>query len=238
MDVTKLVKRNHYEEITEQLKRMIEESKLKVGERLPSTKELSESFGVGRSTMREALSALKAMGLIDIRQGGGATVIRSSAIGGMLELPELKSLRMNKATLLELMEARQSLEASNAAIAAERAAAADLDALRRIVEEMELAIGDEVKGERTDVLFHLTLVKATGNSILVRLYESIMQQTEAAIRDIRRVKIYADPSVGRRLYEEHLAIYEAIALRDPLLASRRMKEHLQHVAGILAQLLT
>ncbi len=78
MEVTRLTKRNHYEEIAEQIKLLITSGKLKVGDKLPSTKEMSEQFGVGRSTTREALSALKAMGWIEIRQGGGCRVISSS----------------------------------------------------------------------------------------------------------------------------------------------------------------
>ena len=76
MEVTKLHKQNHYDEIAQQIKEMIVQGQLKMGDKLPSTKELSERFGVGRSTMREALSALKAMGLIEIRQGGACRVIR------------------------------------------------------------------------------------------------------------------------------------------------------------------
>src|SRR5262249_54459407 len=159
------------------------------GDKLPSTKEMSEQFGVGRSTTREALSALKAMGYIEIRQGGGCRVISSAP--SPVELPELQTLRMNRETLLELLEARQSLEVSNAAIAAEKASEEDIAQLQSLVLEMEAAIGDDLEGERTDLLFHLTLARATHNSILLRLFESIIGQLETVIRDIRRVQIYA-----------------------------------------------
>ncbi|MBP3961683.1 FadR/GntR family transcriptional regulator [Paenibacillus lignilyticus] len=231
MEVTRLSKRNHYEEIAEQLKRLVIDGKLKVGDKLPSTKEMSEQFGVGRSTMREALSALKAMGYIEIKQGGGCTVINSAP--PEVELPELQSLRMNRETLLELLEARQSLEVSNASIAALKATDADLAELHRIMQEMEASIGDDREGERTDVEFHATLAQATHNSIMVRLFDSIVSQLEMAIREIRRVEIYANRSVSERLYREHLAIYEAISSRDADLAGERMKQHLVHVVSNL-----
>ncbi|MFC5649088.1 FadR/GntR family transcriptional regulator [Paenibacillus solisilvae] len=231
MEVKRLTKRNHYEEIAEQIKLLITSGKLKVGDKLPSTKEMSEQFGVGRSTTREALSALKAMGWIEIRQGGGCRVISSSPAD--LALPELQSLRSNRETLLELLEVRQSLEVSNAAIAAEKRTDADLSALNELILEMKHSIGDDREGERTDLLFHLTLAKAAHNRIMVRLFESITNQLEMAIREIRRAELYANRSVSERLYKEHLAIFTAIAEQDAALAADRMKQHLQHVESIL-----
>ncbi|WP_027093073.1 FadR/GntR family transcriptional regulator [Cohnella thermotolerans] len=231
MEVTPVSKRNHYEEITEQLKRQILEGKLRVGDKLPSTKEMSERFGVGRSTTREALSALKAMGLIEIRQGGGCTVVRNSlAPDG---LPELESLRMNRETLLELIEVRQLLEVSIAALAAEKRSEQDVAALRAVVADMASSIGDDLEGERTDVQFHLALVAATRNKMMARLFDSIMTPMEQAIREVRRVELYANRSVAERLYEEHSAIFEAVARGDAASAADSMKRHLQHVEGIL-----
>ncbi|WP_019004079.1 FadR/GntR family transcriptional regulator [Cohnella laeviribosi] len=237
MEVTPLTKRNHYEEITEQLKNQILEGKLKIGDKLPSTREMSERFGVGRSTTREALSALKAMGLIEIRQGGGCRVIRNTLAppAADVRLPELDSLRMNRTTLLELIEARQSLEVSNALLAADKRTDEDLAYLAGIVREMERAIGDDLEGERTDLQFHLALARAAHNSILLRLFESITSQLEQAIRDVRRVELYANRSVAERLFREHSAIYEAVARRDSALAAESMRLHLEHVESILTK---
>jgi len=231
LNVVKLSKRNHYEVITDQVKQLIIDGKLKVGDKLPSTKEMSEQFGVGRSTTREALSALKAMGMIEIRQGGGCRVIRSAPIE--VELPELQSLRMNRDTVFELLEARESLEVSNAAIAALKRTDGDLIVLRSLIEEMRNSIGNDAEGERTDLLFHLTLAKATHNTIMVRLFESIMNHIETAIHDIRKVELYANTSVAGRLYEEHSTIFDAIEKQDASLAAERMKHHLQHIEAIV-----
>jgi DNA-binding FadR family transcriptional regulator len=231
LEVEKLSKRNHYEAITEQVKQLIVDGKLKVGDRLPSTKQMSEQFGVGRSTTREALSALKAMGLIDIRQGGGCRVIRNAPIA--MELPELESLRLNRKTVLELLEAREALEVSGAAIAAVKRTDEDIKHLRDLIDEMERTVGDETEGERLDLKFHLTLAKATHNSIMVRLFESIMNFIETAIHDIRRVELYASTAVAERLYKEHLAIFEAIEQQNAEQAAERMKQHLQHIESIV-----
>ncbi|QAY65520.1 FadR/GntR family transcriptional regulator [Paenibacillus protaetiae] len=231
MEVTKLTKQNHYEAIAEQIKQLITAGSLKPGDKLPSTKQMSEQFGVGRSTTREALSALKAMGLIDIRQGGGCTVIGPPS--GPAELPELEKLRLNKATLLELLEARKSFESSNAALAAGKRTKEDIDSLKRIVEQMKDAIGDEAEGERTDIQFHLTIAKATHNAVLLQLYESVMNEIEAAIRDVRRVEIYANAAVASQLYEQHSAIFMAVASGNSEAAEAEMKRHLGHIESIL-----
>jgi Transcriptional regulators len=236
VEVTPLTKRNHYEEITEQLKRQILDGKLKVGDKLPSTKEMSERFGVGRSTTREALSALKAMGLIEIRQGGGCTVIRSEP-EPEIKLPELESLRLNRETLLELIEVRQSLEVSIASLAAEKRTEEDAATLQRIVKEMELAVGNDLEGERTDIEFHLALVKATRNSMLSKVLDSIMTPMELAIREVRRVELYSNRTVAERLLEEHSAICEAVVAGDAAAAAEGMKRHLRNIENILLKYL-
>lgn len=236
MEVTPLTKRNHYEAITEQLKRQILDGRLRVGDKLPSTKEISERFGVGRSTTREALSALKAMGLIDIRQGGGCTVIRDG-LPAENAFPELESIRLNRETLLELIEVRQSLEVSIARLAAAKRSEADAEALRGIVAEMERVIGDDLEGERTDMQFHLALAGAARNKMMAKLFDSMMTPMEQAIREVRRVELYANRSVAERLYREHAAICEAVAAQDVPGAGNAMERHLRHVESILMKYL-
>ncbi|WP_276352032.1 FadR/GntR family transcriptional regulator [Cohnella caldifontis] len=236
MEIVKLTKRNHYEEITRQLLAMMEDGTLKPGDKLPSTKELSERFGVGRSTMREALSALKAMGWIEIRQGGGCRVLSRGSAGGFAP-PELESIRMNRTTLLHLLEARRTLEVSNAQIAAEKRTEQDLQALRGIAAEMEGATSDDAEGERTDVAFHAALARMTHNPILIRMFESIVGQLETAIREVRRVELYANRSVAEKLLTEHKAICRAVEDGDADGAARSMIVHLRHVESILMKYL-
>jgi len=226
MDVSKLSKRNHYEHITEQIKRLIVDGELKAGDKLPSTKELSERFGVGRSTMREALSALKAMGLIDIRQGGASTVLAVPTTG-------IESLLVNKQTIIDLLEARQSFEISNAGLAARKRTEDDLAAFRAILTEMHDGLGDEAAGERTDLAFHRQLASSTHNSVLLTLFEAVSSQMELAIRETRRAELYASRSVSDRLYREHMAIFEAVERGDAAGAEARMRDHLEHVESML-----
>ena len=186
MEISKISSRKIYEEIASQIKQQIVSGRLIPGEKLPSTRELSEMYQVGRSTVREALGALKAIGLLEIHQGEGSFVrtIKSEE----MNMPSLESLLMNRETILELLEARKSLEVSNAALAAEKRTEEDLLNFEQILKAMEQGHGDEAKGEKADILFHLTLAKATHNSIMRRLLETISSQMELAIRETRRLR--------------------------------------------------
>lgn len=227
MEIVKLKKRNHDEEIIVQLKALMADGTLKPGDKLPSTKELCEKFGVGRSTMREALSALKAMGLIEIRQGGGCRVLATDTADFVP--PELESLRLNRETLLHLLEARRSLEVANASIAAVKRTEEELSAFARIVAKMDRAIDDDAEGERTDIGFHAALAKMTHNPVMERLFESIVGQLEKFIREVRRAELYANRSVAAQLLREHQSILDAVTAGDADRAALEMSRHLHHV---------
>ncbi|WP_331436811.1 FadR/GntR family transcriptional regulator [Gordoniibacillus kamchatkensis] len=124
MEYPKFENRKIYEKIAAHLEEQIAGGVLKPGDKLPSTKELSESYQVGRSTIREALSALKAKGLLDIHQGEGSYVRKVEP--GDVQLPKLATLLLSKESVLELLEARKALETANAGIAAAKRTEADL----------------------------------------------------------------------------------------------------------------
>jgi GntR family transcriptional repressor for pyruvate dehydrogenase complex len=236
MEITRISSRKIYEEIARQIKEQILNGTLKPGDKLPSTRELSERFQVGRSTVREALSALKAMGLLEIHQGEGSYVRRVEPSD--VELPQLDALLMSRETILELLEARKSLEVSNAGLAAEKRTEADLAAFQAVLASMEANLGNEAEGEKADMLFHLTLARATHNSIMVRLLETISSQMELAIRETRRLQMYASKSVSAQLLSEHRDIYAAILAQNPEQAQDKMKQHLFHVERVLLRYLT
>jgi GntR family transcriptional repressor for pyruvate dehydrogenase complex len=231
MEITRIVHRKSYEQITDEIKRNIVGGTLTPGQKLPSTKQLADDYGVGRSTVREALSALKAMGLIDIRHGEGCYVRHHEA--NEIGMPTFDSMLISRDTVLELMEARKSLEVSNAALAAGKRTHDDLRKLESILGDMGRSLGEEKQSERTDLQFHQTLAEATGNSIMQQLLNSISSQMEAAIRETRRLWMYSDASVAKRLWKEHHAIFDAVSAMNPKLAERRMRTHLDHVEEVI-----
>ncbi|SDS35381.1 DNA-binding transcriptional regulator, FadR family [Paenibacillaceae bacterium GAS479] len=233
MEVKPLSKQNHYEAIAEQLRRLIDEGSVAAGEKLPSARELSERFGVGRSTMREALSALKAMGYIDIRQGGGSVVRPLEERHPAGAPPLLAAAQASREELLELLEARRSLELANVVLAASKRSEADLARLHELSDGMRLTLGDDLAGERFDMEFHLALAHATHNRMMVQLYESLMAPIERTIRAVRRAELYSSREVAGQLADAHGLILQAVERGDAELAAAEMDAHLEHVEQIV-----
>jgi GntR family transcriptional repressor for pyruvate dehydrogenase complex len=227
MEFTKISPRKIYEEIAEQIKQQIVSGRLQPGQKLPSTRELTESYQVGRSTMREALSMLKAMGLIEIRQGEGCFV------RGMddreLEVPQFEHLFTSMNAVFDLLEARKALETANAGLAATKRDNIDLERLEHILADMDSELGTEAVGEKQDMRFHLALAEATHNPIMVKLLETISAQVEVTIRETRRLLLYRNTSLTQRFWVEHKAIFEAIRDRDAARAQVEMERHLLYV---------
>ncbi|TBL75127.1 FadR/GntR family transcriptional regulator [Paenibacillus thalictri] len=235
MELSKISTRKIYEVISDQMEQLIVGGTLKPGDKLPSGKELSEKFQVGRSTVREALSALKAKGLVEIRQGEGSYVRRIEPDD--VELPGFQSLLMNRETVIELIEARKALEISIAGLAAEKRTDEDIAELERIIRRMSDHLGDEEEGERSDLQFHLALARAAHNSIMLRLVDTISNQMQTAIRETRRLQMYASKTVSTQLWSEHRDIYEAVLRQNADGAQEAMRKHLFHVEQVLLKFL-
>jgi len=210
----------------------IRSGELKPGQKLPSVVQLSESFGVGRSTMREALSALKAMGWLDIRHGGGTFVKR--------ELPSDKprgaaDLFREAESVRELLEVRKVIETGTASLAAMRRSGEQLVRLESILARMERALeeDDTSSGERADVDFHVSLASASGNSLLIQLMDQLTQRMSETIGQTRELWFYQERSTAARLLDEHRAIFEAVRDREADRAAALMNEHLNKVGKVL-----
>jgi GntR family transcriptional repressor for pyruvate dehydrogenase complex len=228
MEYTKVKPLKGYELVMQHIKEQILSGDLPPGKKLASVVDLASHFGVGRSTVREALSALKAMGWLDIQQGGGTYVKKI--------LPKETSavdLFQTAESLKEILEVRKILESSCAALAAEQRSEKDLIELKRILKKMSDCINDEEKGEQTDVLFHLQIAKASGNSLLLQLMESLSQRMQETMKDSRKLWFYGERSTALRLLKEHQGIYDAIEKQDKAKANNLMLQHIVKVESVL-----
>jgi GntR family transcriptional repressor for pyruvate dehydrogenase complex len=219
-----------YELVKEQIKTRILKGELAPGEKLASVVDLAASFGVGRSTVREALSALKAIGLVEIRQGGGTYVSSvlppEPAADGISLFDKAQSIR-------ELLEVRKILETGCASLAARHRTEEDLRALEEELTIMEQSIADEAKGEEADVRFHLKLARASHNSLLIPMMESLSQKLHENMKETRRLWFYAESGEARRLLGEHADIYAAVRDKDEKRAFEAMSGHLGKVESVL-----
>lgn len=221
-----------YEEVADTLLEMIKNGKLKPGDKLDSVAQLAKSFAVSQSVIREALSGLRAMGLLNMRQGEGTYVTKYDA--SRFYLPVTTAFLMKKEDVKELFEVRRILEVGAAASAATNHDANDLASMEKVLQEMVDAKGDGELGERADFNFHLAIANATHNDMLVNLLSSVSEIMVETIRETRRLLLYAE---GRdeQLLAEHRLIYNAIKAREPEKAQKYMLDHLIGVEQLLAK---
>jgi GntR family transcriptional repressor for pyruvate dehydrogenase complex len=215
------------------LERQLEDGTFAAGAKLPSLDELCRRYGVGRSTLREAMSALKAMGRVAIRQGGGTYALEAPSPAHPAALaPDAWVDRA--ATLRRVLEVRRVLETGCAALAAANRTADDLAALETLLADMTRGVDDDgALGEQADVRFHLGIAEATHNPMLVDMMRSITERLHDSMKDTRALWLYAEKSSAERLVREHRSIYEAVAAGDAAEASRRMEAHLAKVEQVL-----
>lgn len=224
------VKRQKSSEIVlEEIKARIVNGQLQPGDRLSSVVELASQFGMGRSTVREALSALQAMGWLEIRQGGGTFV--SQTLPADDDEPTDPFYRAE--SLIELIEVRKYIETGCAALAAERRTEEDLNRLENIIQHMSECLSDETQGEEADIQFHLQIAQASHNSLLQHLMESLTQRMRETMSDTRRLWFYAEKQAAARLLLEHKDLLEAIRDQDAELAASLMMQHLLKVEQVL-----
>lgn len=224
-----------YEEVATQIEAMIEKKQLKPGEKLPSVQALAEQFKVGRSAVREALSALQAKGFVEMRQGEGTFV--STYDGSALGQAIRTAVLMDPEQIRELLEVRKSLEVGAAGLAAVRRTEGQLAEMARELTVMREQLDCDAAGEQADVRFHLAIARASGNALLNDLMHTVAGAMSQTIRDSRRLWLYSDASSAEQLLKEHEAIYEAIKNQQPETAEKRMFRHLDKVIQTVYRLM-
>lgn len=197
--------------------------RLDVGDPLPSERELGEQFGVSRTVVREAVRALVAKGVIEVRSGSGLRVaaVNATAVSESMSL----YLRGGRLDFEKVQEVRALLEVHLAGLAAERASEDDIASLRQIHTRMHDEASDVEAAARHDLEFHRLIARATHNELFLLLLDSI----GSSLIDIRRSNL-ASGSTPMTL-NQHQAILERIAGHDPEGASAAMNAHLDSVAS-------
>lgn len=219
-----------YELIMEELKEMIILGQLKPGEQLDSVEQLAKKFAVSRSVIREALSALSAMGYIDIRHGHGTFVTKPDL--SSLTHPIASSRPLNAQEMLQFFEVRKIIESGTAKAAAIRRTDQNLEKMRAALVAMKQAGHDLKLGEEADVNFHLAIAEATQNELLIQLMHSISHTLSQTMLESRRILYFYEETSLEKLYREHQAIYEAIVDQNAGLAQELMLAHLKKVEEV------
>lgn len=219
--------KKNYEILMDRIIDMIKERNLKPGDKLDSIEKLSSDFGVSRSVVREALSGLKAMGLIHIQQGEGTYI--KDFDPATFSFSKNTALIMKKEDIKELLEVRKILEVGAVRLAALNHTKEDLIALENIVQKMT---NMNKINEKVDYEFHYQIVQASKNNILIHLLQSISELMIETIRDT--IYISSNKQNSNQFLNDHHRIFNAIRKKDPQLAEKYMLEHLTHVEEILS----
>jgi DNA-binding FadR family transcriptional regulator len=213
------------EEVTGRLRELIDSDRYHAGDRLPSERSLSEDLRVGRSTIREALRTLEALGLIELRQGRGAFVQAKDGSADE-EFPFADWSRSYRWRIADVLEARVAIEQAAAALAARRRRDDDLTTMRTALDAFETAAasGGLSALVLADLEFHEAIVECA-NPVLASLLKSMRSYgIRSRTTSLRRRERW------ETVRERHEAIYDAIAAGDAEQAAQRMESHLLEFA--------
>ncbi len=205
-----------------QLKTLISDGSLRPGDKLPSERELSKQFSIGRGYIRKAIQTLEFYGILKTHPQSGTFV---SSLG-VKSLEGLISniLRLEKNDFKSLIETRKILETQTAALAALRATDEDIKMLELAHEEFRQQVEAGVSGLEDDLMFHLKISECSRNSVLSSLIGMITPGLLQMSRDLNT----CDQGRYRDAFFEHENILNAIKARDKEKAESAMREHMSN----------
>lgn len=211
-----------YEEVVSQIHDLIREGKFKAGDQLPSERELAETFKVSRTSVREALRALEAQGLVVSRSGSG-TFVADLPVESLVA-PLATLLIEEKSALADIFEMRKLIEPHIAALAAERATKKDVERMEKILEKQKEAISRGETGVEADSEFHYAIGQATQNQALEKLVSGLMD-----ILSHSREESLQTPGRSQASLDSHYQILTAISDHDKEQAEQAMLAHIEQV---------
>ncbi|AGF54165.1 MULTISPECIES: FadR/GntR family transcriptional regulator [Clostridium] len=210
-----------YDQVIDDIKNKIKSGEIKKGDRLPSERELSESLGVSRTSIREAIRALEVIGLVESRRGAG-NYIKTNFEDSLFE-PLSVMFMLQESSPREMFDVRESLELQCARLSAKNIQDNELALLAAILDRMYLAESEEESLE-LDIKFHYIVAKASRNVLLINVLEVISQLMDEFIKKFR-MQILHVGNTKESLLEIHENLFRALKSRDEAKVYNAMKEH-------------
>jgi len=214
-----------YEGVAKQIERLILK-KLQPGDKLPSERDLAETLGVSRSSIRDAIRSLELMGMVEPRQGAGTIVLQISS--DSLVNPLANARKRKEELVAELLDFRKMLEPPLAERAAIRVSPEELAEMEEILERQDekLRNGESTIAEDTE--FHYAIALASGNSVVRKVLDTLMD----LLRDSRERSLQVDGRPQKSL-AGHRKILAALNRHDAEAAKLAMKRHIEDVEKML-----
>lgn len=218
-------RRRLVDDVVRHLQQEISLGRWAAGSRLPAETELTQSLGVSRTTLREAVAALSHAGLLDVRRGDG-TYVRPG-----VHPAESLDQRLRRAAILHVYEVRRALEVEAARLAAERRSTGDVATLRRLMAERDdaRAQGDRSRAVERDVEFHVAVAVASGNPVLADVYRALAATLRPTLESLAD-----DPTLPLvDTTKLHHDLVQAIEAKDATAAARVARKLLDADADVL-----
>jgi GntR family transcriptional repressor for pyruvate dehydrogenase complex len=227
------------ESIVEQIVRQIQTGRLKPGDKLPSERQLIDMLGVGRSSIREALQGLAAIGLVESRAGQGTFVNQNiHLLMPDLEHPGL-SANLQREMRLNLIEARRIVELDIVELAAQRATPDNITQLQTLFERYRNAVSARAfpQAARANYDFHLALAQMGQNPFLAPMLDHLLRSVPISLRESEFVQL-TDQAVDAIIHKEidiHAALVAAITAHNAAAARAAMEAHMSLEVEIVHQ---
>lgn len=198
--------------VIRRIKSALLSGELKPGDRLPSEPELAQRWGLGRTSVREALKMLVAIGVLEVRRGDGTFVVES--VGGNALDPLVFGLLLEPGSRAELLEFRTALELDFVELAVRRATEDDLTAMEAAIQRLEALVAqapaEAMQLAEADLAFHRAVQLATHNRFLAKVGDAVLDFFAASL-----YRSMTTPAAGLRAVGHHRALLEALRSRDP-----------------------
>jgi GntR family transcriptional regulator, transcriptional repressor for pyruvate dehydrogenase complex len=218
-----------YHQVIDNIRKLVLNGKLKVGEKLPSERDLAEMYGVSRVPVREALKTLEFLGIVQTVRGDGV-YIQNIQTKDLLENVEFAILDDENDMLAELFEARIAIEVKAAQLAALRRNDEELGEMLEALLDMERDLMLKRDASISSYKFHLAIIKASHNRVLYRIHDNLSDMLKLSRQKSLRVKGHSEVALGF-----HKQILNEIRDKNPEAAGVLMAEHLNKARLVIEE---
>lgn len=192
------------------------------GDRLPAERDLASKLGVSRASLSQALVALEVQGVLSVRHGDGAILVRRPT-----EERAVRALREHADRIPDIIEAREALEVKLASLAAARRTDAEMAAIDAAIATMEQEVDSGDRGVVGDEMFHEAITAAAHSSLLAKL----MHEIAGLVRETR-IESLSQQNRPRASLEGHRRIADAVRAQDSRAAALAMADHIRLVSDV------
>ena len=211
------------DQVAEALTAEVRTGRLAPGDKLPTEAALVEQFAVSRTVVREAVSRLKSLGLVESRQGSGVFV----KAAGFSPLNFDAGSTVSRQAVVQMVEVRRALEAEVAALAAQRRSAGDLKRIKQAIAALDKAVKAGGDGVDQDVAYHRAIADAARNPFLISTLDYLRQFLHGATR-VTRANEARRADFARQVRDEHDAIAQAMEAGDAARARQAAARHMDN----------